>query len=397
MAFWELAKAQVWLNSYLGINQTGGGTQIGASGGKLGFYGATPAAQPSGTTDILTGLINLGLRASGANPPLNMGTGALTCGSAAISGTAQSVLGAAMNPADATADFGWTPSAAGKKFVFNTTSTQPLVVRQVGGVVGTNESAIYHDGTSLQITVPSTGAGRILVPIGSAAQPSIAFGGGAAGDNITGIFRFAQQYIGFSTNGNEAMLLDSSQNVRVTGQLSFGGSGANDIGFARVTSNVVRVTAGTGGGNGWLQNSAGEGALDANFTRSNATLTATNLSYTVIAGRSYRIEGYLIVSNSTATEGAKFDFAGGTATATTFDLALDNLGTFVAGTTVSAALSTVLNYMTVTGTNRILVRGFLKVNAGGTLILRAAEDTTAVGTMTLAAGSWLALSDTVAL
>ena len=63
------------------------GTQIGTSTSqKLALWAATPIVQPTGSTDILTGLVNMGARASGANPPLNMGTGALTCGALTASG-----------------------------------------------------------------------------------------------------------------------------------------------------------------------------------------------------------------------------------------------------------------------------------------------------------------------
>jgi hypothetical protein len=74
-----------------------------------------------------------------------------------------------------------------------------------------------------------------------------------------------------------------------------------------------------------------------------------------------------------------------------------NFGTVVAGTVVSTTLAGVINYTTITGIDYIVLTGFLKVNAGGTLILRAAENTTSTGTLTVAAGSWVALNDTVAL
>lgn len=171
------------------------------------------------------------------------------------------------------------------------------------------------------------------------------------------------------------------------------GATGNEVANFRVNGTVIsKVTGG-----GWFQNTIGEASLTAAFTDAVGTLAATNLSITVVAGRSYRIEGYLIVSNTTATDGSQFDFNGGTATATLFDIAFSNVGSVVAGTVVGSALNTKLNYTTNTGTDRIYVRGFLKVNAAGTLILRAATNTTVAGTMTLAAGSYLALTDTVQL
>lgn len=57
------------------------GTKIGTSTfQKIGFYNATPVVQTTGSTDVLAGLVTVGLRAASSNPPLNLGTGAITCG-----------------------------------------------------------------------------------------------------------------------------------------------------------------------------------------------------------------------------------------------------------------------------------------------------------------------------
>lgn len=57
------------------------GTKLGtATTQKLGFFNATPVAQIAGNTDVLAGLVTLGLRAASSNPPLNIGTGAVTAG-----------------------------------------------------------------------------------------------------------------------------------------------------------------------------------------------------------------------------------------------------------------------------------------------------------------------------
>lgn len=67
---------------------TSTGTQIGtATTQKLGFFGATPVVQITGGTDVLASLVTLGLRAASSNPPLNLGTGALTCGAATVQGS----------------------------------------------------------------------------------------------------------------------------------------------------------------------------------------------------------------------------------------------------------------------------------------------------------------------
>lgn len=68
------------------ILATSTGTMIGtASSQKLGFLGATPVVQQANTADLKDVLVAFGLVANGGATPLNLDTGALTCG--AISGT----------------------------------------------------------------------------------------------------------------------------------------------------------------------------------------------------------------------------------------------------------------------------------------------------------------------
>lgn len=69
------------------LDAAGNGTKIGTStSDKLGFFNATPIAQNTSTTDLRTGLINLGLFASGGASPLNLNGGALTAAAGTFSG-----------------------------------------------------------------------------------------------------------------------------------------------------------------------------------------------------------------------------------------------------------------------------------------------------------------------
>jgi len=267
--------------------------------------------------------------------------------------------------------------SAGTRYIACSPLTEgTLVVRQPGGTPGNNEVLFYHDGTTFFIqNIESSGSNKMRL----------------------GALEFCF-YDRLFVNSYLRIVTGAIQTNNCAFAVSPGDPNgvACDISLYRLASGVWGVGSGGTSGTGWIQNSAGEAALESAFTRSDATLTSTNLSITVIAGRSYRITGYLIVSNSVAGEGAKFDFDGGTATRTTFDVAFNAVGgTVVPGTIAATALDTDLNYTSVTGTTRIFVQGYLEVNAGGTFILRASEDTTATGTMTLGAGSWLALYDTV--
>lgn len=274
--------------------------------------------------------------------------------------------------------------SAGTRYIACSPLTEgTLVVRQPGGTVGTHEGYLSQNGTSFIIGAPGvTGAFQI----------------GIAGlDRIyVGSDWFSDTNFYWLLRRSNSSTLELSRLGAIGWSSTINAYDTTDTCLSRAAAGVVRGSESDGTNVTWIQNTAGEAALESAFTRSDATLTSTNLSLTVIAGRSYRITGYLIVSNSVAGEGAKFDFDGGTATATTFDVAFNAVGgTVVPGTIAATAIATDLNYTSVTGTTRIFVQGYLEVNAGGTFILRASEDSTVTGTMTLGAGSWLALADTV--
>lgn len=70
------------------------GTKLGtATSQKLGFFNATPVVQPAGTADVLASLVTLGLRAASSNPPLNLGTGGITCGAINIGDASDVAIG----------------------------------------------------------------------------------------------------------------------------------------------------------------------------------------------------------------------------------------------------------------------------------------------------------------
>ena len=73
---------------HINVSGTTTGLLIGATtSDKVAFVGGTPAAQQANSVDLGTVLSNFGFRASGGNPPLNLGTGAITCGTIAAGGT----------------------------------------------------------------------------------------------------------------------------------------------------------------------------------------------------------------------------------------------------------------------------------------------------------------------
>lgn len=66
------------------------GSKIGTSTSQLiGFWNATPSAQISGSTDLLAGLVTIGLRGTSSNPPLDLGSGAFSGGTLELRATDQ--------------------------------------------------------------------------------------------------------------------------------------------------------------------------------------------------------------------------------------------------------------------------------------------------------------------
>jgi hypothetical protein len=257
-----------------------------------------------------------------------------------------------------------------------------LTVRQVGGTAGVKETQIWNDGTFGYV---DSATGNLVV-----------------GPN------FHQVYFGASGTGGQPVAAAGGGNevnafaCRAAGQYQWANvgdaSGTKDTGLKRVAASVVGPTDGSSSGKGWFQDTAGEAALLNAYTNATATLGNTNISPgPLIAGRSYRIDGFLIVSNSVVAEGVQFDCGGGSGTATTFAISATtgDGSTVTPGTTDSTSLTGAINYTAVTGTAYIYLRGYIKCGIAGTFILRFAENTHVTGTATLGAGSWIALYDTI--
>jgi hypothetical protein len=174
--------------------------------------------------------------------------------------------------------------------------------------------------------------------------------------------------------------------------------GTVDTGFSRLAAGVVGVNDGAAG-NGWLQQKAARSTLAANYTNATTTFSNTALSITVATGRKYTFRAALFVSNSIAADGGKLDFNGGTATATDFRahavLSSATGTTLAQANAASAALATVINATTFVGTTQCLweVSGTFEPSSNGTFIIRAAENATTTGTLTINRGSHIWIED----
>lgn len=171
-----------------------------------------------------------------------------------------------------------------------------------------------------------------------------------------------------------------------------GASLANDLAINRTAAGVARFTDASSGFS-WFQ-WAGEAYLASDQTNATATLASTTLSVTLQGGRSYAFKSILYVSDSTAAEGVKIDFGGGTATATNFRTHCTGFDTALGVSTQLTSLTGTASAGTFTGSGMMECHGSFEVNAGGTFIPRFAQNTHAIGTLTLFRGSHLQVFDT---
>ena len=151
---------------------------------------------------------------------------------------------------------------------------------------------------------------------------------------------------------------------------------------------------------GYIQGTRGEVALNANYTNATTTFSNTALSVDVVSGRTYSFDLTLLMADSTAADGMKIDFNGGSATMTIFGVSCvatnDTNGATVAFTAAtSAALATVLNVATMASTGVHMVRcsGFMVPSSSSTFIVRAAQNAHTTGTLTINRGSWMSVRD----
>lgn len=183
--------------------------------------------------------------------------------------------------------------------------------------------------------------------------------------------------------GSDVRLGSALEIVGCVGNVETGG----DVGMKRAAPGVWRDTD-AAGGFGWRQ-WAGESYLAVNATNATATLANTGLSVTVKSGRKYTFKCILYVSDSTAAEGVQIDFGGGSATATNFRAHVTGFDTALTVNVQVTSLTTSASAGTFTGAGMIEVHGSLRAGSDGTFVPRFAQNTHAIGTLTLFEGSHL--------
>ena len=179
--------------------------------------------------------------------------------------------------------------------------------------------------------------------------------------------------------GNEILTAYSSNNSAV------GVSGQN----FQVTTSQIAALANTDGGVGLTVGGVANGSFS---SASNTTLAnITGMSATVVSGGTYQIDIYMAVTNN-GTGGIKLGMNGGTATATLLlvDTQVFNTTTLTAENNIVALSSPLVN--AAVAATLVFITGTITVNAGGTIQLQAAQNTSNATALTVANGSYLSLS-----
>jgi len=228
-----------------------------------------------------------------------------------------------------------------------------VIVRQPGGVAGTNEAQILHDGNDLIITNMRNSGNPFKFTSGAkiTANSFQAYGGSVS--------------------------FDSSNSTRLEWVV-----------------NGVLQTNGTA--NGWLQNKGGTARVTADVTNATTSLSSlSDLTVTLISGRKYVGVVRILGTDSTGADGIKFAMDGGTATFTDIEFGFTGTPTgATVGTASSAAVGTAITCSAVATSDAWFDIAFsCTCNAGGTLIPRFAQNAHSAGTATARKGSQLILCD----
>lgn len=280
----------------------------------------------------------------------------------------------------ATAGSGWSVGVAGE--VISNTASKKFV-----GVYGASSPSNSSSGFVLGVL----GAG-----LANGGTPTTSIGvwgeSAAAGTNkIGGYFKLSSTALSTRLG---AIGLMATPPTGTAALVADNGSVAENIFEARDNGTAVFTIA----DGGYIQGTQGEVALNANYTNATATFSSTALSVAVVSGRTYSFDLGITFDDSTAADGAQFDFNGGSAAATNFRVHC--ISTNAAGATLvqSNAASTALataNAVTLALTTQadLSCHGSFVPSGSGTFIFRAAQSAHTTGTLTIHRGSWLSVRD----
>ena len=266
-------------------------------------------------------------------------------------------------------------------------------IAQGSGTTITDNQAVRGDtsgvqGSALTISDVAAGAVTLAADDGATAQIDMTFNSKGAGSrfnwNINGVNKMDFTDIG----GGQFALRNQSGQIRTPSGILDNNfvTWNNDSGVRRVAAGVIGATTTGSGTTGWMQ-WAGQCYVASDQTNATTTFASSTCAITVTTGRKYAFKCALFMSDSLAADGAKIDFAGGTATETNFRGQATAFDSALALSAHLDDLTDVASAATFTGGGNFEVHGSFEPSSTGTFIPRFAQAAHTTGTLTLYQGS----------
>lgn len=257
-------------------------------------------------------------------------------------------------------------------------STGGIVVRQPGGVAGTDEVWLYDDGTVSYIR----GMNSYVRLQNAAGVTMIQY------DASSNEVNFGSSSVTVSRTSALRLIINDDANYMT--------SGSADWSFGRVAAGVCGQGTASSIAT-WFQNTPGRRVLTADVTNDSATLATTGLTVNVLASRKVSFAAILPVTTAAVLEGVKVALSG---TATITNLIADIEVKSHAATPVftmgrvTAFDSAIGQTVADAGNATVEIQGTLEVNGAGTLRIDFAKnaDTGAANT-TIKRGAWFFCED----
>lgn len=271
-------------------------------------------------------------------------------------------------------------------------------IAEGSGTANTEFSSIFHAGV-FGSAARTSGSGAFVgvagVTTGNTSQKNYGgfFNGTGGATNNIGAGIFAS---GGTNNVGAYIGLNTAVPTYTTSALTIDNSSvAAPILLAR--DNGTTVFSIEDGGE--VRDTIGNKVLNADYTNATTTFSNLNHSVTVVSGQNYIILLDFSVLDSTAADGIKIDFNGGSAAATNFRIGcglISDTGTAVAFTAAtSTSLAGVINAGAMATANQHTLRcvGSFVPSSNGTFIPRAAQNAHSTGTLTIHRGSALRVAN----
>lgn len=276
----------------------------------------------------------------------------------------------------------------------------------IGGATLQSSDLVINDPAIGGLLPLDSAAGNIFqflralaIPNGVPGAPSFVFNAGG-GTNFGAYYNSTFGAWIYEVNGEDRISLEfSSYRFRLSkdGEIVWSSTtvatdNPPDSGLKRSGPAALIVTDGSSSGKGWLQ-WAGEAYVTNDLTNATTILATTGLSITVQNGKKYAFKCIFYVSDSVAAEGVKVDFGGGTATATNFRAHVTGFDSALTINTQLTSLTGTATAGTFTGAGMIEVHGSFEPSSTGTFLPRFAQNSHAIGILTLFRGSHLLMWD----